>query len=54
MSGGRFLIGLHELETSECILALKTLIKKSVNIWEEDVRKESCNISLLELLNDKL
>ena len=54
MSGGRFLIGLRELETSERILAVKTLLKESVNIWEEDVRKESCNISLMKLFDDKL
>ena len=48
MSGGRFLIGLRELETSERILAVKTLLKESINIWEEDVRKESCNISLMK------
>ena len=48
MSGGRFLIGLRELETSERILAVKTLLKESVNIWEEDVRKESCNTSLMK------
>ena len=54
MSGGRFLIGLRELETSERMLAVKTLLKESVNIWEEDVRKESCNISLMKLFDDKL
>ena len=32
MSGGRFLIGLRELQTSERILAVKTLLKESVNI----------------------
>ena len=52
MSGGRFFIGLCELEKSERILAVKRLLKESVNIQEEDVRNESCNISLHKIFDD--
>ena len=38
MSGGRFLVSLCEVNNSERILACRSLLKKDVNFWEEDVR----------------
>ena len=37
MSGGRFLVGLREFTTSERILAIKSFLKESYSIWEEDM-----------------
>ena len=41
MSGGRFLVGLREIQISEQILAMRSLLKESCNIWEEDIRPET-------------
>ena len=41
-------------EKSKHILVVKILLKESVNIWEEDVRKESFNTSLLKLFDVKV
>ena len=49
MSGGRILIGLREMELLE-----RVLLKESVNIFCEDLRKENMNESLLILVDDKL
>ena len=37
MSVGRFLVGLREVNTSERILTIKSLLKESISFWEEDV-----------------
>ena len=37
MSGGRFLVSLREVLTSERILAVNSLLKEKVNFWEEDL-----------------
>ena len=37
MSGGRFLVSLREILTSERILAVNSLLKEKVNFWEEDL-----------------
>ena len=49
MSRGRILIGLREMELLE-----RVLLKESVNIFCEDLRKENMNESLLILVDDKL
>ena len=49
MSGGRILIGLREMELLE-----RVLLKESVNIFGEDLRKENMDKSLLILVDDKL
>ena len=37
MSGGRFLVGLREVRSSERICAIDSLLKAGINFWEEDV-----------------
>ena len=41
MSGGRFLVSLLEVNRSQQILAIRSLLKESINIWEEDLSKEA-------------
>ena len=41
MSGGNFLISLREVFQSENTLLFKSLLKESVNIWEENISKPS-------------
>ena len=36
MSGGRFIFGLREMQVSERILSTMSLLKASINIWNED------------------
>ena len=53
MSGGRFLVGLREVNTSERILAIKSLLKESISFWEEDVYPDSnLDLSLMQLNKD--
>ena len=49
MSGGGILSGLIEMELLE-----RVLLKESVNIFGEDLRKENMDKSLLILVDDKL
>lgn len=37
MSGGRFLVSLREVLSSERIIAISSLLKENINFWEEDV-----------------
>ena len=37
MSGGRFSFGLREMQVSERILSTMSLLKASINIWNEDL-----------------
>ena len=37
MSGGRFLVGLREVQNSERILKCRSLIKADINFWKEDL-----------------
>ena len=41
MSGGRFLVGLREVVASERILTIKSLLKESISVWDEDIRPDS-------------
>ena len=66
MSGGNFLVSLREVLQSERTLLFKSLLKESVNIWEEDISKPSfapdrfiaefekatCDIETLELTSE--
>ena len=54
MSGGRFLIGLRELESSERILSISSLIKEGVDFWKEDVRPSNDQTEAISWLNSKL
>ena len=38
MSGGRFLVSLREVLNSERILSCRSLIKKNINFWEENIQ----------------
>ena len=38
MSGGRFLVSLREVLTSEEILTCRSLLKEDVNIWLENIQ----------------
>ena len=37
MSGGRFSFGLREIQVSERILSTMSLLKASINIWNESI-----------------
>ena len=37
MSGGRFLVGLREVNSSEKILKIRSLLKENINFWEGDL-----------------
>lgn len=53
MSGGRFLVSLREVEESERILAMKSLLKESIDVWENNVQKDKpdvCKEVVLEYL----
>ena len=54
MNGGRFLIGLREMELSEGVLLTTSLLKELVYIFDEDLRKENIDESLLILVDDEL
>ena len=38
--GGRFLVGLREVNSSEKILKIRSLLKENINVWEEDLQIE--------------
>ena len=40
MSGGRFLVGLKEVNNAEKILKIRSLLKESINFWEENLNVE--------------
>ena len=40
MSGGRLLVGLIEVNSSEKILKIRSLLKVNINFWEEDLQIE--------------
>ena len=50
MSGGRFLVGLREVNSSEKILKIKSLLKEEINFWEEDLHLEKNESSNVERL----
>ena len=54
MSGGRFLIGLREMQVSERILSTVSLLKASINIWDEDVRLDAANESMWTIFRHDL
>ena len=41
MAGGRFLVGLREVEQTQRILACDSLLKGGINFWEEDLEVEN-------------
>ena len=38
MSGGRFLVSLREVESSEKILLIRSLFKEDINFWDDDIQ----------------
>ena len=47
MSGGRFLVSLREVNTSEKILALNSILKEDINFWEEIICKLESHMEVL-------
>ena len=41
MNGGRFLVGLREVETSERVLSVTSLLKEDIYVWKEDVNPDN-------------
>ena len=54
MSGARFLISLREVETSERILATKSLLKESISVWNEYICPDQTNAIALNFLKKQL
>ena len=54
MNGGRFLIGLRKMQLSERVLLTTSLLKELVYIFDEDLRKENIDESLLILVHNEL
>ena len=52
MSGGRFLVSLREVLTTERILTCRSLLKENINFWEENLKPVQKNDSsgLLDIL----
>ena len=48
------MIGLRELECSERIIAVTTLIKESIDFWKEDVRPDDDQEASILSLNSEL
>jgi hypothetical protein len=49
MSGGRFLVGLREVVSSEKILQLKSLLKENFNFWDMDLQPVKQQIDFTEV-----
>ena len=50
MSGGCFLFSLREVESSEKILQIKSLMKEDINYWELNLKPESGQDLLCEMI----
>ena len=50
MSGGRFLVGLKEVNTAEKILKIRSLVKEDINFWEENLYADNNKSELLTKL----
>ena len=59
MSGGRFLVGLREVNTSEKIIKMKSLLKEDILFWEKDIdihieQNESVKVeNLIEIIKER-
>ena len=49
MSGGCFFVGLREVESSEKLLQIKSLMKEDINYWELNLKPESSQDLLCEI-----
>ena len=54
MSGGRFLVILREVLNTERILSCRSLIKKDINFWKEDLQPESNGDESFEMTDEIL
>ena len=59
MSGGRFLVSLREVLSSERILAISSLLKENINFWEENVSSGHSDMSRdfiidVDLINNEI
>ena len=50
MSGGRFLVSLREILTTERILTRQSLLKQNTNFWEENHKPVKKNDKILNIL----
>ena len=52
MSGGRYLVGLREIITSEKILQMRSLLKENFDFWKMDFKtfRSVVNINLISEL----
>ena len=54
MSGGRFLVSLREEPNTEWIFSCRSLIKKDINFWKEDLQPESNEDESYEMIDERL
>ena len=54
MSGGRFLVSLREVKTSERILTCRSLLKAGVDYWEEKDENHCSNSEAISVFMEKL
>ena len=54
MSGGRFLVSLREVNSSEKILALNSIIKEDINFWDENIYTGDRTNDVIVKLQDEL
>ena len=50
MSGGRFLVSLREVLSTERILTCQSLLKQNINFWEENLKTVQKNDKILNIL----
>ena len=50
MNGGRFLVSLREVLSTERILACRSLLKQNINFWEENLKPVQKNDKILNIL----
>ena len=48
MNGGNFLVSLREVNSSEKILLLRTMVKEGINFWEDASLYKSVDSDALE------
>ena len=54
MSVGRFLVSLREVLNTRQVLSGRSLIKKDINLWKEDLQSESNEDESYEMIDEML
>ena len=54
MSGGRFLVSLREVKTSEKIISLTSLIKENIDFWEHELKSDDQTDMAFKEIKEKL